>query len=424
MKGSARARCACLTLLLWTISRIAIGAEPASTNAQTVLFAGRPVDVVREGGDLSACFQRAQTAARRDNRVPIPHGRDDVFLDFNGEIVTWGQIDDHIDLHFLTDPLNIPSIATADEVKQILTLTRNKYAARYGELYVRNAILGQVARARGFSVSAAELSTALTNAVRHLSPKVRDRVLAGISAEGSYFRRDEENYLLTVKYRKEVLMKEVVVTEAETDEALAEYDADRARTIRENAEMRPTMERWLADIKSGKRAFSEIAEEHSDCESRLEAGEMGVFSRDCLLRPELKRFAFSPETNALSGVIETERAYHILKVVARYYDQASAESAENPDMGVSDADEEDEVSQVSAADGVKADAAVPTAVRLAQIMLEKNEIPEKKGRDEIRKTVLNRKLGKLTVAAQQKALESARLTSVFPIRLEPRQREK
>lgn len=408
------------SVLLLAVLRVALGAGSAVSNAQEALFAGRRVDVVREGGDLSLCFRRPQAGARRDNRLPIPHTRDDVFLDFNGEIVTWGQIDDHIDLHFLTDPLNIPSIATADEVRQILTLTRNKYAARYGELYVRNAILGQVARARGFSIGEAELSAALTNAVRHLSPKVRDRVLAGISAEGSYFRRDEENYLLTVKYRKAVLMKDVVVTEAETDEALAAYDADRAQAIRENAEMRPTMERWLADIKSGKRAFSEIAEEHSDCESRLEAGEMGVFSRDCSLRSELKRFAFSPGTNELSGVIETECAWHILKVLDRYYDRASAENAENPDMGVSDADEEDDV---PASDATDAQAAVPTAVRLAQIMLEKVEIPERKSREEIRKSVLNRKLGRLTVAAQQKALASARLTSVFPIRLEPRQQE-
>lgn len=384
------------------------------TDECTGLFGGKAVKLNRAGGDLSSHFRKNNK--KRDDKVEIPHRSEDIVLDFNGEQLTWGQLDRHIDLRMKISPLKIPPVATEDEVRQIITMTRNKYATNFVRAYVKNAVLAQAARKRGIALAAGELDQAMTNALRKLQPKFREQAWAVVSSSNSYFRLDQENYLLTRAYRTEVLAKCIVISNEEVEAEIRSRQEEIAAAKAANARMRPTLEKWMTEIRSGKRSFAKTASDFSDCDSRIDDGAMGVFSQECLLRPELKAFAFAPSTNELSEIIETPYAYHVLKVDQRFYDDEAAEQAENPEMGLSDAETDDESTNVVAMashDGLKA----PTAVRLSQIMLEKKEIPEELDATAAREEIFRRKLGRLTVDEQLKLFDQGQVKSVFTVNL-------
>ncbi|HBH87783.1 MAG TPA: hypothetical protein DDY17_09320 [Syntrophaceae bacterium] len=62
--------------------------------------------------------------------------------------------------------------------------------------------------------------------------------------------------------------------------------------------------------------FAEIAKKNSDCPSKENGGDLGVFSRGEMVK-QFEDAAFSQELKAIGSVVETEFGYHIIQVLEK-----------------------------------------------------------------------------------------------------------
>lgn len=358
--------------------------ESNTNKASESIIAGKKFNLERGGGDLSEYFGNS---SRKKTIEQVPHGPEDLFLSVNGEIVKWGEVDTHIDLLLVNSPLCLPPQATVEEVAQIIANTRAKYAEKLGNVYVRNALLAQKARECGISISSNELYAAICDTVSKIPASRRDKIRDGILTKDTYFKRDLENYQLTIKYRQEVLATNIVVSAEEIADAIAARKVEISQIVQTNATLRPRIEGYLRDIKAGKRDFGETAYDYSDCGSSGDDGDMGEFDRDCTLLSPLKDFVFSASTNTLSEVLETPYSYNIIKILGRTYDK------------------DDETPEI------------PVSAHIAQIMLEKIPVPELLTEDSAKSYLTKKKLGVETVRLQQELFKTCKLQSALNIRL-------
>jgi peptidyl-prolyl cis-trans isomerase C len=62
--------------------------------------------------------------------------------------------------------------------------------------------------------------------------------------------------------------------------------------------------------------FAQVAKKNSDCPSKENGGDLGVFSRGEMVKP-FEDAAFSQDMNAIGPVIETEFGFHIIQVIEK-----------------------------------------------------------------------------------------------------------
>jgi peptidyl-prolyl cis-trans isomerase C len=62
--------------------------------------------------------------------------------------------------------------------------------------------------------------------------------------------------------------------------------------------------------------FAQLAKDNSDCPSKQNGGDLGVFPKDGQMDPVFSAAAFSQTTNAIGQVVETKFGYHIIQVLA------------------------------------------------------------------------------------------------------------
>lgn len=367
-------------------------------NEVVAYVGGQPFILSSSGTDIKASLIKTNQEDRVE--VATTHSPEDIILSVNGETLTWGKVDEQIDLLMINDPLQLPSIATVEEVQQIIANTRSQYTRKCVSNFLRNTLLAQKARALGISISTNDMARFLEASVAKISPKTRSRILTAIRKPDSYMYRDLENYQLSYRYRQEVLMAQVMAT----PEEIASFQAAHAvscRAIAEtNALMRPKMELWLKELRAGTRDFAATAEEFSDCGSSVEGGLWGEFERaDNSLLESLRAYAFSAPTNVLSEVIETPYSYHIMKVVERKFDEDALEEGETMET------------------------AAPTSVVLAHIMLEKIPVPAQLTEEAAREAVCRQKAGERVAEELEQALEAADIYVAVPVELRGRKKK-
>ena len=70
-----------------------------------------------------------------------------------------------------------------------------------------------------------------------------------------------------------------------------------------------------AEIEGGK-DFAEVAQEHSNCPSKAQGGDLGSFGPGQMVA-EFDKVVFSAPLNEVQGPVQTQFGYHLLEVTAR-----------------------------------------------------------------------------------------------------------
>ena len=409
--------------------------------------------VVDGRADLSDMFGKA-SADKKNAALAVAraHERDEVCLDYAGDVLTWGLVEDYVDLQLLEAPLNIPPQATLEQINKIVASSKIRLAEVAINTYLREALMAHLAIKAGLSVSDDELTNALYRATLKASRKKHGgEIVPKLRNPDSYFGRYQKNYLLSRKYRDFVLNHDIDVTPDEIENCISNREAAIAAAIATNEIKRVTIEGFLEKIRSGELDFGETAYEHSDCGSSMDNGDWGEFERDCSLLQPLKDFVFAPSKVEMSDVIETPYSYHIVKILERHYDADEANEVhdEEPTDAPPSASDRSPVIVVAVIFvcaiaisglilvlmpknvswrlyvlfpvwGVAVLAAVlafrfasgdspraPTRVHIAHIMLEKEVVPPSLDADAARVEISRQKLAKRMVAVQAQALEAA-----------------
>lgn len=87
--------------------------------------------------------------------------------------------------------------------------------------------------------------------------------------------------------------------------------APRTSATRSKAEAKALAEDLLARVKGGE-DFSELAKAYSDCPSAPKGGDLGFFGKGQMVKP-FEDAAFGLEPGQVSGIVETQFGYHIIK---------------------------------------------------------------------------------------------------------------
>ncbi len=103
-------------------------------------------------------------------------------------------------------------------------------------------------------------------------------------------------------------------TEAHVAHILLQYKGSMrapATVTRTKEEAKAEIEELLKKIKSGS-DFAELARQYSDCPSKRNGGNLGKFTRGAMAKP-FEDAAFKLKKDQISGIVETEFGYHIIK---------------------------------------------------------------------------------------------------------------
>ncbi|MBJ6799183.1 peptidylprolyl isomerase [Geomonas propionica] len=100
---------------------------------------------------------------------------------------------------------------------------------------------------------------------------------------------------------------------------------DEKATPEERKRAKEKAEALLKRVKAGE-DFAAVAKAESSCPSASQGGDLGAFGRGEMV-PAFEKAAFSMKTGDVSGVVESEFGYHIIKVTDRQ--EAGAEKFEN-----------------------------------------------------------------------------------------------
>ncbi|MBU5612469.1 peptidylprolyl isomerase [Geomonas azotofigens] len=101
--------------------------------------------------------------------------------------------------------------------------------------------------------------------------------------------------------------------------------ADAKATPEERKRAKERAEALLKRVKAGE-DFAAVAKAESSCPSASQGGDLGAFGRGEMV-PAFEKAAFALKTGEVSGVVESEFGYHIIKVTDKQ--EAGAEKFEN-----------------------------------------------------------------------------------------------
>jgi peptidyl-prolyl cis-trans isomerase C len=93
------------------------------------------------------------------------------------------------------------------------------------------------------------------------------------------------------------------------------FGVDAAATPEVKAQAKAKAEATLKELKAGK-DFAATAKEVSTCPSKDQGGDLGFFSKGQMV-PAFEQAAFALKPGELSGVVETQFGYHIIKLTER-----------------------------------------------------------------------------------------------------------
>ncbi|OGH61067.1 MAG: hypothetical protein A2848_02855 [Candidatus Magasanikbacteria bacterium RIFCSPHIGHO2_01_FULL_50_8] len=199
----------------------------------------------------------------------------------NGSIITWHDVavDATALKKFLSSPNAPPEAITSDE----------DLTARVMHRLLLSAAAEQMLAQQGIEITNDRLDAEFDALA--VASGGKEKVIAEI----------EKNFGWSYEQYRDRVIRSMVVLE--------ELD----KKVRNTSGLRARAEGVLAEVKTGTKDFATLARENSDDSSAADGGDLGVIERG-LTVPEFESAAFALKKGEVSGIVESEFGFHIIKV--------------------------------------------------------------------------------------------------------------
>lgn len=304
---------------------------------------------------------------------------DDVFIQVgDSDKVTWGMLHTHIDAALNTRISTLFAATPDDQMSGVRIGLYQQALTKTLRSYLGTAVIAHEARRTGLKVPASDFDAKLAE-LKKKEPR-----------PSPFQYQNLTNVVYQEAYIEKCIKPNVKVSEAVVTNLIARRHEENLSIPATNKMFRTKIEDLRSKILKGEIAFSEAAEEESDCaDCCSNGGDCGTWEEDLDgIATNLLNVCFSLPTNTLSEVVETPEAFHLVKIVSRYVPTKKAR------------DEDGEVSSVD--------------VRHIQV---DKWMPEPEFTHETaRKFIEDRLLKQVLAARQYELLDKTPIKSVIPVK--------
>lgn len=253
---------------------------------------------------------------------PLALSNDDVVVTVDGKNITHGEIMKGVQMNMMQMSRRVPP-------QQLQQMAGQMYK-NVTDTLIANILLTKAAETSSLTVNDEELTKEITT-IEANAPEGSS--LTNALAENNIDFNEWKNDL-----RKQMLIRKLVeektanITNASLAEVTKFYEENvdsfkipesvtashillaftPEDTDATKAQKKQEIEKIRADILAGG-DFAAIAAEKSDCPSKTRGGNLGTFSKEQMV-PEFENVAFTQEVGTVSGVVETQFGYHLIKV--------------------------------------------------------------------------------------------------------------
>jgi peptidyl-prolyl cis-trans isomerase C len=198
------------------------------------------------------------------------------------------------------------------------------------ESLINRELLYQSSLAAGITVSALEVENQLEQIKQQLNPgKSFAEALTEINISQAEFEREISKAIAIQKFLDAEIYQKVSVFEKETkifydnnpqlfkkpEQVKASHiliHVDSQATLEQKQQARNRSEEIKEKLSQGE-DFAVLAKHFSDCPSSKNGGDLGFFDRNKMVKP-FADAAFSLKPGEISGIVETQFGYHLIKV--------------------------------------------------------------------------------------------------------------
>jgi peptidyl-prolyl cis-trans isomerase C len=285
---------------------------------------------------LIGCQKNDQTAGlaangKKDSTAQMPIGQTETYLNkedsmiakVNGTPITSGQIEQELNTIVAQYQNSVPP----DQLQQM----KPKLRTQALENLINTQLLFREADRKGIKPSSDAINTELSGIIsRFPSPEAFQQQMTKVGISREQMLKDIEQQLKVTTLVKEAL---VGVETTITDEEVSKFyqgNPDRFQSpeqVRARHILLKINTDDVPEVKNQKRLelaglsgkiqngadFSKIAEEHSECSSKQQGGDLGFFERGRMVKP-FEEAAFNLKVGEVSDIIETQFGYHLIKV--------------------------------------------------------------------------------------------------------------
>ena len=256
-----------------------------------------------------------------------------VIIETNTFSISTGEVIDILYTNFGPRSAELKNLEP-DRIKSVIEMNAEQLA--------KEKLLLNAAEEKGITVTDAQVDSLLE--LQYQKVGGEDRFLDYIAKNGvtiEYVKNDIANGFIVSKYMERIIMDESGISEKELmDNYQQLIQEDKTASVKhillltqgkseqEKAEIYKKMQGILVRAKKGE-DFDQLAATYSeDTASKDKGGLYEDFDRNTMVKP-FSDAAFSVPVGELSGIIETQYGYHILKVIDRKKESRSFEEVKS-----------------------------------------------------------------------------------------------
>lgn len=301
---------------------------------------------------------------------------------WEGEQLTWGELHGEADRLLETSISDLTAaIGKGEGLEEVRLSLYQQAISKLLQSYIRSTLIAQEAKKLGLNVSDEEIAKETEVAKSKLKTDALSNLQKKLLVGGLY-----QNL-----YADKVIRPTVKAEDKTVAEIIQRRHEHNLAVPATNALLRAQLEDMRGRLLRNEVAWGEIAEEYSECpDCSDDNGDCGTWEEDeGEDRGEaLVKLCFSIPTNTVSEIVETDDAFHIVKVTSRYEPDAKAR-------------EED--GEVSTAD-------------VRHIQIDKWEADEEFTEQTAREFIENRLVRRALKNKQNELIEAAKIESVIPLK--------